>query len=210
MCLNRILPVFMSFCLLSACAVGPDFKRPDARPPADLFETTAGDSAQQSQAVAAGTVETSWWTLFNDDILSELQTRARKGNLDLQLAGARVAQSRAQVTIAGGAGLPHLGAGGSYAREALSANGTFALLGAPDAPYDIIQAGFDASWEIDLWGRARRIGESAAASMQAARFKEKAYGYPLPPKLHVRISWCGLFRRNWTFHGKTSPLRSML
>lgn len=172
MCFNRILSVLMSFCLLSACAVGPDFKRPVTVPPADLFETTAGNSTQQSQVVA-GAMETSWWTLFNDDILSELQVRAQKGNLDLQLAAARVAQSSAQISIANAAGLPHLGVSGAYAREALSANGTFALLGAPHTPYDIMQAGFNASWEIDMWGHARRTNESATASMQASAFQRE-------------------------------------
>jgi NodT family efflux transporter outer membrane factor (OMF) lipoprotein len=168
----RILPVFLSFAFLSACAVGPDFKRPEIVPPAGIFETTAGNSAQQSQVVA-GTMETSWWTLFNDDILRELQVRAQKGNLDLQVAVARVAQSSAQISIAKAAGLPHLGLGGSYARAADSANGQMALLGAPDTPYDIMQAGFNASWEIDMWGHARRTNESAAASMQASAFQRE-------------------------------------
>lgn len=118
-------------------------------------------------------METSWWRLFNDDMLSELQVRAQKGNLDLQLAAARVAQSSAQISIANAARLPHLGISGVYAREALSANGTFALLGAPHTAYDFMQAGFNASWEIDLWGRARRINESAAASMQASAFEKE-------------------------------------
>ncbi|KAA0888183.1 efflux transporter outer membrane subunit [Oryzomonas rubra] len=168
----RILPVLMSFCMLSACAVGPDFKRPEVVPPADLFKATTDKNAQQSQVVA-GTVETSWWTLFNDDILSELQVRAQKGNLDLQLAATRVAQSSAQISIANAAGLPHLGVGGMYARAADSANGQMALLGAPDAPYDIMRAGFNASWEIDMWGHARRNNEAAAASMLANAFQRE-------------------------------------
>lgn len=168
----RILPVFMSFVFLSACAVGPDFKRPETVPPPDFLETTTDKSTQQSQVVA-GAMETSWWSLFNDDILSELQIRAQKGNLDLQLAAARVAQSSAQISIANAAGLPHLGLGGAYARAADSANGQMALLGAPDTPYDIMQAGFNASWEIDIWGHARRASESASASMQASAFQRE-------------------------------------
>lgn len=172
MCFYRILTVLMCFCLLSACAVGPDFKRPGTVPPADLFESTTGNSTQQSQVVA-GAMETSWWTLFNDDILSALQVRAQKGNLDLQLAAMRVAQSRAQISIASAAGLPHVGLSGAYARAADSANGQMALLGAPDTPYDIMLAGFNASWEIDMWGHARRTNESAAASMQASAFQRE-------------------------------------
>ncbi|GFO59687.1 hypothetical protein GMST_20120 [Geomonas silvestris] len=105
--------------------------------------------------------------------MSELQERAQRGNMDLQLAAARLAQSGAQLTVANAAGLPHAGFSAAYAREALSANGTFALLGAPHTPYDIMQAGFNASWEIDLWGRARRVGESAAASLEASAFQRE-------------------------------------
>ena len=168
----RILPLFMSFAFLSACAVGPDFKRPETVPPTGLLDTNTGKSIQQSQMVV-GPMETSWWTLFNDDILSELQIRAQKSNLDLQLAAARVAQSRAQISIAKAAGLPHFGLGGSYSRAADSANGQMALLGAPDTPYDLMQAGFNASWEIDIWGHARRTNESAAASMQASALQRE-------------------------------------
>ena len=168
----RILSALPCLVFLSACAVGPDFKRPEMVPPADLLQTATGKSPQQSRAVT-GKMEASWWRLFNDDMLSELQVRAQKGNLDLQLAAARVAESSAQISIANAARLPHLGVSGVYAREALSANGTFALLGAPNTPYDFMQAGFNASWEIDLWGRARRINESATASMQASAFEKE-------------------------------------
>ncbi|WP_136513153.1 efflux transporter outer membrane subunit [Geomonas edaphica] len=167
----RHLPVFLSLAFLSACAVGPDFKRPVSTPPAHLMETT-DEIGRQSQVVT-GKMETAWWTLFNDEILSELQERAQKGNLDLLLAAARLAQSRAQTGVANSVGLPHLSLGGSYARAADSANGQMALLGAPDSPYDIMQAGFNASWEIDLWGHARRTGESAAASLQSSAFQRE-------------------------------------
>jgi len=168
----RVLPVFLSFVFLNACAVGPDFKRPVTLPPAHLMDATASESGRQSQVVA-GKMESSWWTLFNDDILSELQVRAQKGNLDLQLAAARLRQSGAQIGIANAAGLPHLGVSGAYARAADSANGQMALLGAPHTPYDIMLAGFNASWEIDMWGHARRTSESAAASMQASAFQRE-------------------------------------
>ena len=169
MCFNRILPVLISFCLLSACAVGPDFKRPETVPPADLFETTTGNSTQQSQIVV-GTMETSWWTLFNDDILNNLQVRAQNGNLDLQIAASRIAQSRAMVGVANSVGLPKLSLNGLYSREAVSANGLYAHLGASDAPYNLAQTAFDASWELDLWGYARRTKESAVAGLSASSY----------------------------------------
>jgi len=162
----------MGLSLLSACAVGPDFKRSVPAPPAVLFGTAAGNTALRSQVVAAP-METMWWKLFNDEILSTLEARAQNTNLDLQLAATRVAQSRARLGVADAAGFPRLGMGMGYAREAISANGPLAKLGAHHTPHDLWQGGFDSSWEIDLWGYARRTSESAAASLQGSVFQQE-------------------------------------
>ena len=155
--------------LLSACAVGPDFKRPDTVPPKNLFEPDS-NSETVSNHVVEEKLETTWWTLFNDDILNDLQVRAQKGNLDLHMAASRMAQSRSLVGVANSVGLPKLSLSGLYAREAISANGLYAHLGAPDTPYDLAQTAFDASWELDLWGYARRTKESAEAAMEASSY----------------------------------------
>ena len=182
----NILPVLTSFGFLSACAVGPDFKRPESIPPVARFETAAGTRSLPSHVVSAP-METRWWKLFNDDTLSALEERAQHTNLDVQLAAARVAQSRARLGFAEAAGLPRLGMSAGYAREALSANGPMAKLGAHHTPHDLWQGAFDASWEIDLWGFARRTSESAAASMQASAFQEDA----------VRVSLAAEVARNY-------------
>ena len=67
-----------------------------------------------------------------------------------------------------------MGAGASYSREALSEHGKLAALGAPTTPSDFWQLGFDASWEIDLWGRARRAREGAEATLDAAVYDREA------------------------------------
>jgi NodT family efflux transporter outer membrane factor (OMF) lipoprotein len=115
-----------------------------------------------------------WWLLFNDAVLAELQLRAQADNLDLQMASERIEQSRAQLGIASSQSLPSVGASASYVREALSEHGKFAALGAPTSPSDFWQLGFDASWEIDLWGRARRARESAAAVLEATVYDREA------------------------------------
>jgi len=119
-------------------------------------------------------METSWWKLFNDDILNDLQLRAQQGNLDLQIAASRIAQSRALVGVANSVGQPKLSLNGFYSREAVSANGLMAHLGAKDTPYDLAQTSFDASWELDLWGYARRTRESAEAAMDASSYFREA------------------------------------
>src|SRR6185437_6938678 len=70
--------------------------------------------------------------------------------------------------------LPSVAAGASYARSALSKNGKFAALGAPTRPTNFWQLGFDFSWEIDLWGRARRAREGAAAALEATEYDREA------------------------------------
>jgi NodT family efflux transporter outer membrane factor (OMF) lipoprotein len=158
--------------LLPGCMVGPDFVRPDDGL-RDAVLTPRIEHVDVAQPTASG-VPVQWWTLFNDALLSDLQARALASNPDLLTAAARIEQSRAQLGIASSALLPSVSAGASYSREALSEHGKFAALGAPSTPSDFWQLGFDASWEIDLWGRARRVREGARASLDAAMYEREA------------------------------------
>lgn len=157
---------------LAGCAVGPDFVKPDNR----LGEVRLAPRADYAGATPTSNadVPSEWWTLFNDAVLAELQARARAGNLDLHMASERIEESRAQLGIASSQLLPSVDGSASYAREALSEHGKFAALGAPSRPSDFWQLGFDASWEIDLWGRARRAREGAAASLEATVYDREA------------------------------------
>ena len=157
---------------LAGCAVGPDFARPAHRLDDALLaprEGPGGITPTSGDAVPA-----EWWTLFNDPVLSDLQARARAGNLDIQLASERIEQSRAQLGIASAELLPRVDGSASFAREGLSEHGKLAALGAPSRPSDFWQLGFDASWELDLWGRARRQREGAAASLDATLYEREA------------------------------------
>lgn len=157
---------------LTACSTGPDFLRPDS----GLHEAKLQPRADytSSYPTAESTVPSQWWTLFNDDLLTELETKALLANLDLQVATSRIEQSRAQLGIAESELLPNVGVGTSFAREALSKHGKFAALGAPTTPSDFYQVGFDASWELDLWGRARRAREGATAALEATAYDREA------------------------------------
>lgn len=157
---------------LAGCTMGHDFVKPEnglndavLTPPRDHV----GDIP-----ITGTEVPSRWWLLFDDAVLAELETRAQADNLNLQMAAERIAQSRAQLGIASSQLLPGVGAGASYTREALSEHGKFAALGAPTSPGDFWQLGFDASWEIDLWGRARRAREGAAAALEATAYDREA------------------------------------
>jgi len=174
------LPLFLRFrqlalitpILLSGCMSGPDFQRPH-NPLTEVTLHPRSVSVQTAE-LREETVPVEWWQLFNDALLSDLQARALHGNLDLQAASARIAQSRAQLGVASAALWPTIGIGADYAREAISANGPIARLGAPSAPHNLWQTVVDASWEIDFWGRAARARESALAASEARVYEREA------------------------------------
>ena len=122
---------------------------------------------------SSGTSLAEWWRDFHDPELDSLVARALDANLDLRLAQARVREARAERGLAGAALAPSMNVSGSTAREKQSANQP--LLGGllpPGTPLtsDVYQAGFDASWELDLFGGNRRGAEAADADLAAAGF----------------------------------------
>lgn len=164
--------VLCSALFSAGCVVGPDFARPDSGMQA--AELTPSAEFAGTVRPSGGAVPASWWTLFNDPQLTNLQSRALATNLDLQVAATRIEQARAQLGIVSADLLPTVSTGASYAREALSDHGKFAALGAPSTPSDFWQLGFDANWEIDLWGRARRAREGTLATLDAVVYEREA------------------------------------
>jgi multidrug efflux system outer membrane protein len=147
--------------LICGCAVGPDFQRPQVSVPAGWAGPIADPAKQPAASGAQGLAD--WWTLFQDPILTSLIERAAASNLDLKLAEARIREARAAKSVAAGGLGPMLDASGSYQRSRSSAeNRTNTTAG------DQYQAGFDAGWEIDLFGGQRRNLEAADADLQAA------------------------------------------
>jgi NodT family efflux transporter outer membrane factor (OMF) lipoprotein len=184
----RYLPVALALSV-SGCMVGPDFHRPAINPAMTSFVPSSQSGRSR---LVLDAVSPAWWELFHDPLLVSLEQRAAAQNLDLQAALARMGQSRAQLQIAGAQGLPTVGANASDLRERASPNGILQLIGTSSpasataangadafgtagtaqstgsAPYSLWQYGLDASWEIDLWGRARRTREAAAASLRSS------------------------------------------
>ncbi|MFH1983308.1 MAG: efflux transporter outer membrane subunit [Pseudomonadota bacterium] len=151
----------LSLALLSGCMMGPDFQRPQVTVPADWAASTAESSRLASASDDNKLAD--WWTVFQDPILTSLVERAAASNLDLKLAEARIRQARAAKSVAAGGLGPTLDASGAYQRNRSSAGNRTGA--ATDNQY---QAGFDAGWEIDLFGGQRRNLEAAEADLQAA------------------------------------------
>lgn len=144
--------------LVGCTAVGPDYKAPEtATPNAWTSEMGRGVSSAQAQA----DVLERWWTVFDDPILSGLIERAYAGNLDVKQAEARVREARAQRGITKAGLLPTVGANASASRTRSSEEA------GSGATSDFYSTGFDASWELDVFGGKRRSLEAATASLQA-------------------------------------------
>jgi NodT family efflux transporter outer membrane factor (OMF) lipoprotein len=185
----------VSLCFaLNGCLLGPNFERPQSDTPG-VFNRT--QTAQASSKAVESEFSQEWWTLFNDPMLDSLEQQLTDANLDVAAASARLRQSRAEQRIAGAAEYPTLDGNASYDRERGSPTGILSLLGvsptgsqpqsaAGNTPlgvaplpgskgspaYNLYQFGFDASWEVDIWGRARR-GVEAATALSDASYEDR-------------------------------------
>jgi multidrug efflux system outer membrane protein len=155
------LILWLSFAILSGCMIGPNFKRPQTTLPADW----AGPTAESRLLTPAEEELASWWTLFDDPTLVSLIEKAVQSNLDLKQAEARIRQARAaRGIVAAGIG-PTVDATGAYQRSRASGGSNGKSGGVITDQY---QAGFDAGWELDIFGGVRRAIEAADADLQAA------------------------------------------
>jgi multidrug efflux system outer membrane protein len=148
--------------LLAACTVGPNYKRPAVQVPTGYRGETAPPGA-------VSLADTKWPELFQDATLKQFITDALAQNFDLALAAQRVEEARAQFRITGANRYPFLYAQAEFAASRPS------LIGAnTDIPPGVTisssytQAGGALSWELDVWGRLRRLTESARAQYLAS------------------------------------------
>ncbi|WP_431106781.1 efflux transporter outer membrane subunit [Variovorax paradoxus] len=182
---RTLLPCFSLALVLAGCAVGPDHRPAEPQMPGDWSAWHGGSpallGAERNAATTA--VASTDWKAFNDALLDRLQARALAANHDLQTSSLRFAQSRVQRTAAAAQQGPQVNASGGVSRQRQSESGAATrmidalgssmanrdqLIRTLSEPYNLYQAGFDASWEIDLWGRVRRSIEAADADTGAS------------------------------------------
>ena len=173
--------LFTSLAVLAGCTVGPNFVAP-----ANALQ----DASWEPKAIPGATVAVSaerapalWWALFNDPLLTELETKVQQNNLDVLMASNRIEQSRALLGITESNLQPNVAANAGYSRSGLSENGQFAALGAPTEASNFWQVGVDASWELDLWGRTRRASEGATAALAASAYDRDAIAVAVSAEL---------------------------
>jgi len=168
---NKFRFVTVGFILLAGgCTVGPNYHKPDLPVPAAWMEAQQNGSDMRSVELAR------WWSAFNDPLLNSLVDRAVSSNLDLRLAEARIREARASRAVTASGAWPTVNVSGSYTRNRASENAIGApAQGAVVAPsfgganidQNLYRSGFDASWEIDVFGRVRRSIEAADATVGA-------------------------------------------
>jgi multidrug efflux system outer membrane protein len=145
--------------LVAACAVGPDYSRPDI---------TSPDKWRIDYPEAADVANTRWWEQFNDAALNELIDTALRENQDLFIAAARVDQFIGQLTTTRSQFYPQIGYSFDASRNRVSRVGQPPLAPGADPYYSLYQGALSAQWQIDLFGRVRRQSEAAQAQVYAS------------------------------------------
>jgi outer membrane protein, multidrug efflux system len=156
----------LALVLFAGCSVGPDYREPKLGVPASWEE------AQQKGVDTRSVEMTRWWTTFSDPLLGSLVERAVQSNFDLRIAEARIREARASRAVVAAGAWPTVDILGSYSRIRTSENalalGTLAPQGGGQLEQDLFKTGFDASWEIDVFGGVRRGVEAADATTAAS------------------------------------------
>lgn len=157
---------FTALALAGCVSVGPDYRRPQLDAPAGF------EDGRMTANAAPGLELAGWWKTFGDPVLDELMVEAARANLDVAQAQARISQARADVTIARAAALPMLNASGqsatAYTDQRATADNADASSMEPASPNTLYRAGFDVSWELDVFGGLRRQREASRASLDAS------------------------------------------
>jgi NodT family efflux transporter outer membrane factor (OMF) lipoprotein len=158
-----------SACLVLAagCAVGPDYKRPEVATPAAFKEGADWGAAVPSDDTRRGP----WWEVFNDPVLSGLESQVDSANLTIAQAAANYDEARQIARADRTAYLPTIGVSGSATRERVPAAETETVQGFPATGHSLQETSYAAeltgSWAPDFWGKVRRTVESDVATAQA-------------------------------------------
>ena len=186
---SRSLAVLLAATTLTGCSMGPEYVSPLPPIVQSKGYLDTGAKVEAPLKVLAGTTaaepDAEWWRVFHDPILTRLEARVAEQNLDVQTASLRLRESRAELGTAAAAALPTVNGQSSAYRQQYSQNGIISLIpsnvlngGSSSGsgstttslgnPFESYTAGFDASWELDLWGRVRRNIEASEASVDAS------------------------------------------
>ncbi len=155
---TTIIIAFISLSFTGCSMVGPDYERPDVRVPEAFPDAVT--------AVDATLPKTEWWSGFNDPVLDRLIKQAEDNSPTLDAALERVERAAARAQVAGSELFPDIDYFSEAVRRRRSGNTGFVNQG--DRTQNEYQLALDLEWEIDLWGRLRRLERSGMATAEAA------------------------------------------
>ncbi|MGA9032278.1 MAG: efflux transporter outer membrane subunit [Sulfuricaulis sp.] len=179
--MKRLLLSILLITLTAGCAVGPDYRRPVVETP---------EAWRVEYSYAAEVANTRWWQQFDDPALNQLIDVALRENKDLAIAAARVDRFLGALTTTRGQFFPQIGYNLDASRNRASEVGVTPLPSGTDPYYNLYQGGLTAAWEIDLFGRVRRLSEAAQANVMAS--EQARRGVILSVVTTVATSYIGL------------------
>lgn len=207
----RLAPLAVAL-LVAGCAVGPDYRRPDAPLSADFREAEGWKLADPDTPPAP---VNAWWKHFGDARLDSLVDQLELSNQNIRAAEARYRQARALLDVAQAAWFPTVNATAGVTRSqgvsTTTTGGTTANIGAPIR--NISRLSLNASWELDLWGRIARTSEAAeasaaavAADLDAARLSAQAALAQAYLQLRVNDAQHDLLERTVAAYGRSAEI----
>jgi multidrug efflux system outer membrane protein len=147
--------------LLAGCALGPDYRRPEAALPGQFAEAPASEPGPA--------IQRNWWMQFNDPVLDELVAKALAANTDVQAAAARVEEADAVLRETGGALFPEVDLGAN-AKRSRSSTVAGTLPSGSEPLRNNFNSALSTSFELDFWGKLRRASEAARAQALGTRY----------------------------------------
>lgn len=150
--------------LLGGCPLGPDYKRPELDVPGDYHWQLHADSAAEFGDLG-------WWEVYRDPVLQKALSSALDRNLDVRIAAARVEQARATLGAMRLQYWPQLSVSADATRAKTS---TYALLPERDRMGSLYTGSINASYELDIWGRLRRLNEAARAELLQSAYAQRS------------------------------------
>jgi multidrug efflux system outer membrane protein len=151
--------------LVSGCAVGPNYKRPTVNVPTDYRDSMAAETA-----AASSLGNEFWWQVYEDPVLVQLIHTALQQNYDVRIAATRVLEAQAQLGITRANQFPSAAAGASiYSEQNAKVSNLF-----PAYQVNAGQLNLSVVWNLDFWGKYRRLTEAARAQMLATEWGQRA------------------------------------
>ena len=157
--MRKVLAVALLAMVTGGCMMGPDYRRP----PLDMPQSFQYETKEAEEAA-----DTQWWKNFQDPVLDALIAEALANNKSVKIAAANIEAAAGVLTQIRAPLFPQVSYGADAFRQRLSENNAFTGAGGGSNPYNTLSVFGGVTWELDLWGRVRRLSEAARADLLAS------------------------------------------